>query len=817
MTLFEELKATGKYDDYDIRDVILEDNYDVIKQLEETGKYDDEQILSVIAEDNGIPMNLFDNKPALDNDISKEASLKKETINNLSQLDKETKDLASKKIDIDAQNKQKEKDKEEDPDGFFSYFKNALTQYGEASQNEAQRLTEDQPAQSEMMLKGASRPALGLARAFTKLLPEEYNADVFAYIEKNEASINKLMKENNISPDMINAANVGELVMTMLPLSRAAGLFTTGFQVGGVSGVSAYGSGKDAGESALAGAKDAALTIGGGMVLGAAARIVSSIGDISFTTKKMIKELEKSQNVNPDDIAAVLKGVPKEEQAEVLANSFGQKFMGNYKQAIAYSDRLKRKLADNITEKSKSFDEAVGVNDFADIKYNAQEMYKSLEKTMDDIGFEVDVTDLTDGLSTLKTLGGASDTMIAKINTLAKRTELTPNMSGKELLEVRTEVNSLISKYIGKNNSAYKLADSLKTNIDNKIKNEFPEGSTKYIDDTLSKYTIFKEQETINNVISNNKFVAGKGGGGEEYAYDYSKIITDLEAENLLTEEARIAVNTVQQINFKFGNDFEMFKATKGIGTAEQGGFLGFFGAVVNLVKRPIGKMLPIESGFDLKVQDEIRKGINSSNSGAEFIYKLSKNQNISKDIRKSMIDNLGNVKTSTKKEENMLKFVSNSNLGIKGSSTPTKSPKGKSAYDDVSDSLYGTKKTVPTTSNKVSPEDNKGNLGFGSDMGGKPTAPSRVKDNDSQRKLTLFMRGVAEGKIQPNNSGSLQEVITAAKKEGLKLFKGKTKDKTPYNKMMKTLGSLGNKKKLNEEDTKKLREIVKQVLKDSK
>lgn len=533
-------------------------------------------------------------------------------------------------------------------------------------------LEERLPQQGEAFVGGFNRMTLGIARLATAPFPDtDGKSQIEEAIVNNQKAIDEALdkagipKDQAITPDL-----AGEIVANVLPaslISKGAQLTKTGISVveGIIAAIQKYGSttkekDKVTGEDTYKPTTELEATTTG-LIAGTTSkvglelvdRLVKDLGDISYTARKMIERVGGDK----DEITNILKGVPKDKQAETLANALPQ-FAGEYKGALQYSNKVRVDLANKLTDRAKEFDNAIGKNNFLDMKYAAENMWKDMAKAIDDEGLKIDVTDLTNGLDRLRGVGGTSDAMITKIDNLKSMTEQIKTMDGTQVLELRTKVNDLLSSYKGKDATAYGLAKDLKDNIDNKIKSTFPEDTHKFLDDTLQKYGVYKEQEKVFNVLEANKVSRGTGTAKEQYTYDYENIAKQLDEEGLLTSEAKQSLNLIQQMNYKFGSDFKMFASTDTAMTGERGGVLGLFGALVNTIKVPVAKITNTEVGINFKIQSEIRKSIQKSDNTLDFIKSIAVNKDLPKEFKQTVIDNLTEINKRREEVKNISKFI---------------------------------------------------------------------------------------------------------------------------------------------------------------
>ena len=533
---------------------------------------------------------------------------------------------------------------------------------------------------TEALLRGGAELPLGLANLTASLVETPINAfknddekvnyfsnAVNKWIIDNKQGIIDAINKSGQEQDSFNTAKLGETIATMIPggiIGKIAG-FNRVKTLAGVEG--ATGALTEAGKAnvangtitpttkedvAMAGALSAGASYAGAKTLNALGNMFDGL---SYEAREMIKQ----SNLTPEETKFILKDVPKDKQAQVLAGALGDEFKGNYSTVLKRSDDLKRKVRTEINQRSKAFEEALNMNDFNSLEYNAKSMFDSLNKSLAESGHTFDATGLTDNVTRLKTLTGKNDPTANILDELEGAISLNPTMTAEDIMNKRIQVNKLIGKYqTSGNKDAERVALELKQNIDNQIESSFPDELKTFVKDSLDKYQIYKEQETIKNVLEANVYKAGSGQATEKLAYDYGKISKQLEDEGLLTEEARQSLNLIQKMNYKYGGDFSIFKKASTKGESESGGVLGLTGLFVNMVKKPAFELLNLRAGKEYSIQDAIAKGIQNSDSGVDFIRSISVNKDLPKDIRKSLIENLGNIETRSPREENLVRMI---------------------------------------------------------------------------------------------------------------------------------------------------------------
>lgn len=317
-------------------------------------------------------------------------------------------------------------------------------------------------AATEMAWIGGTRPILGLSRIIegaTDYLGWTDDETTFFKdkIEKREAELNQYMKDKGLNPETMNVDDLMQFVVEWSPVGLANKaiktvslgkkaldnyLKSTAVLEGTTIGASTAGSVNEEGKAMSKGDITSSAIGGTFLVYGGAKAfkvLERLVGDISYEAQIMLRKADKT----PEEVADILKDVPKSEQAKTLAEAFGGEFSGNYKQAISDSDDVRRKVTKDINERAKEFEEAVGMNDFENLKSSAERMYKSLELQMKRSNIEADVSDLTEGFTRLKNLGGAEETLLGQIEGLGNEIAEKPFMNITRMLEIRKNLNEI--------------------------------------------------------------------------------------------------------------------------------------------------------------------------------------------------------------------------------------------------------------------------------------------------------------------------------------------------------------------------------------
>lgn len=328
-------------------------------------------------------------------------------------------------------------------------------------------------ARTEALGRGALRPVLGLARTVTNMgLDEKYQKEIMDYIDNNEAQINQLIKDNELrEDDMLRPDKVGQLLMEILPVSKATRLFTIAAGTGATVGLSEYGVGKEAGESTLTGIQTAGTVYAGGKALDAlgyiAGRVTKGLKDkpeevldyirknddkynndeaINEALDNYYKIFEPSNDVTADKVRAVLhssKLLGSEMKAGAI--QFDNTVMSPLRQTTSDISAMLQKTAKEsgspIDDLAVNIDKAVNSPQYR----NGMDIIKSNfndEVSIDKIKFLEFKKDL-DGVAILEPDNAIVKSLSSKISNKLKRAEklgIEPKFTVEELIDFEKSI-----------------------------------------------------------------------------------------------------------------------------------------------------------------------------------------------------------------------------------------------------------------------------------------------------------------------------------------------------------------------------------------
>lgn len=620
-----------------------------------------------------------DVKPVVDvpKELTKEELLQKEYDQKIMLIDSQASKIKdSKEFDDDtkqtlydglelkktslAKQKQDDLDKlkpKEEESGLFNSLSRFGMDYAKSISTGSEEVKKENPLdyQTNLFMSGFQRPALGLARAVVtntdKLgLTEDVTKSVLEYIQENETDINKIMKENKIDINSISGADIGQFISENLPISKLAGLFKMSLGAGVTAGLGEYGKGESGVESTTHAVETGAVALVGGKALEfAVPRVVSAVKGISIEANKLGAKL----GMSAEEVANATKGVPREQQALVLAQSQGQDALGVYKQAIRDSDELRIKLSNDIQARTDKVNEAALSGEFEKVKSYSEKAWKVMESEVNKSGIVLNATPLTENLNKTKLFAGVDETAKSKIIGLENRIKDNPELPLGDILTIRKQINNEMDK--SKGTPAYDYYDKLKTNLDDLVGDNIPKEYTKLVDDTQSIYKDFKNQESLLDILDKSSSVEVVSGHSKK-AIDYNKALKLVKEEKLSGTVVEQTINTLKELDKKFNTDYAMIKSTLPKGSNPNEGALGVWSEIIGTLRKNFWRIG--ESGDNMYIQNAIEKAIKKGNTPLEYLDNIVKSKDIPKQIKKTMITNVKSIKNLNKAEANRLKMI---------------------------------------------------------------------------------------------------------------------------------------------------------------
>jgi len=599
-------------------------------------------------------------------EIEDDISLKKSKIENTRKnidtfgYDEETKakvlssyDMAIQKLDAEKDNRIKE-----------------LNKQGIVTEDRGSTILERHLASAERFALGASRPILGVMRlgeAITDAVgftDSETSRIKDFMVENEEYIVNKMKDLNVVGGEGVDV--LGQILIEAAPPALAlkllkgvgiiANIGTVSMIETGTIAASEFGTAKEKNgkivattpaEALTSGAIAGATVFGGGYLVN---RVMAKAGDISIEAKLLADKI----GVSNDELTQTLKGVPKDQQALVLAQSKGEDVLGNYQKAVKDSDELRIKLGKDVQKRTEKINAASQKADFKEIKNIANESYDLMKKELDKSNIQIDMSDVTEDINKVKLFSGADETAKNKIIAFENKIEDNPNMSLADVLDMREQINQLLRKTKG--NQGYTEYKQLKDNLDGIVENSIPKEYKKLVDDTIGIYRDMKQQKDLLKIInksSTKEVVSGRS----RTAIDYNKALEKIEEEGLDTPVVKQTIKTLKELDDKFNTDFAIMKNTKTKGSNEVEGALGVWSKIVGTIKNSFFKISKIgEEGRDLVIQDAIANAIKKADTPLGYLDEIIKAKDIPNSIKETMINNIEDVRSLSQRDKNKLK-----------------------------------------------------------------------------------------------------------------------------------------------------------------
>lgn len=443
--------------------------------------------------------------------------------------------------------------------------------------------------------------------------------------------------------------------------------------------------------------------------------LVNEFGQIS----PEVRNIAKLAGISEDQLKAIIKDVPEDQWAKVVAQHGGGRTSGILAGGIKWdgSEEGKAKYIAEMTSRVKAVIESVGGKSFDDLKEATNLEYDSMKKMVQELS--INPTETYDAKGIIGTLEQMSkdigvDTVVGRLKKTAS--DLAEAKQGSyaisDLIDLKEEANFEWRKASPQDK---KKIEAFRKSIDNFIEANVDEKTSKLINDSVESYSKMKTTEKALEIIDNSTKARGRGAEfGEQLATDWDKVSKELEKEfgHLIKsgkaneyDSIKSAVKLTKIFQKKFGSgEAELFGITAPkaqietqAGEASLSPIFATMRVGTSKFMRWISTMMPTESGKRLRMEKAIYKSIIKSDSQKEFMEHLIDNPNTPKSVRQRLIDNLSKFKSSLEEREFQLKLE--------------KTMEENKRKLEV---LSGKKKS--------------GRLGFGE--GGKPTRPKSVKDS---------------------------------------------------------------------------------------
>lgn len=361
---------------------------------------------------------------------------------------------------------------------------------------------------------------------------------------------------------------------------------------------------------------------------------------LSDAARRIVKFVDKP----PEEIASVLKDVPKDQQALVLANRYGALTQKMTEDAIQYDKRLQKITIDQINARTQDVKDTLGEADFTVVKDYTDDLFTKMRSMSSTVGKEVDATDILGDLKALKfETGILEEAMDRRIKNMIKQLKNKPNMTLDELLEFRQNINS----NLGKTNLPYREKEqwrTLKGNIDNIISDSFPDQKT-FIDDAINQYKRTADHEELLDIINKNTTSVGRGEG-KYTAIDWDSAYKELVETQQNNPEMIRAMGIVSEYQKKFGNDKSLLSKID----PDRPDITNVF--IPARVIAWFAKSIPFTERRDnYLIEKGIRKAIKASKDRVDFARNIFKSDNTPDNVKALIARNLDNMDDLSKKE----------------------------------------------------------------------------------------------------------------------------------------------------------------------
>lgn len=369
-----------------------------------------------------------------------------------------------------------------------------------------------------------------------------------------------------------------------------------------------------------------------------------------FKTTDEVETVAKKMNITPDELLKKVEGIPREDQAFMLAKEGGDVTGGMMGQAISQNkdEVTKQKYAEILTNKTKSVKESIDGGDFESIKNATNEEYQAMKDfvTSTNDTFEFKATDYLDELSSLKRIA-QDDATATKLKGIIKDIEDRPIQNLSDMIELKQGLNEIYRTT--KSSKRRDRIIKMKDRVDVYLQKNLDEPAYKLIKDSESSYGRMKTQEKALELLEKSTKYRGKGTEYERSATDWGKFKKLVKDEGLKSPEIDSAISIADKFNKKYGDmDVRLFGLTRERGLSPEAPTLASDPASSMQVRASrsvfdwIMSHIPFTNATATrKAQSAIENSIRKSDTQQEFMENLIKNQNTPESIRARMKANL--------------------------------------------------------------------------------------------------------------------------------------------------------------------------------
>ena len=344
-------------------------------------------------------------------------------------------------------------------------------------------------------------------------------------------------------------------------------------------------------------------------------------------TKEAKLLLIRNPQVTKEEIQSWVEGVPKADQAYIIARRLRSAGRGYIQKAVASEGDLAASyLRADLQRAGAKVEETLGSIDVQLAKAKYSDMMDEVAKdyhSVHDASAVLKDLDFLDGFYGVAPSAG--NTTVTKMRAVLGDN---PKISLVDALEFRSDINYLLSK-ASRGKEKVKLT-SVKNNLDSFINSVATPEQKKQIDEAINFYSTTMQNRDTLAILQKHT--------NEDGLVDWIKTAKELEEAGLNTPESKAALEITKQFAQKFGNDIKLYSAatTKG-SSPDSGGVLGFWGFVVNNIKNTFS--LFGNRADNLAIQKAIKNSILKSKTPLDFVDNIKASDYITETVKEKITE----------------------------------------------------------------------------------------------------------------------------------------------------------------------------------
>lgn len=442
--------------------------------------------------------------------------------------------------------------------------------------------------------------------------------------------------------------------------------------------------------------------------------------------------------INEEQAKEILKNVPPDQWAKVLAQQGPGKTQQLIKSAIEWDgrDSTRATYIQEMTDRTNAIIGTIKGDNFEKYSQAVRLQYDTMKTLVSEIAFDPKRSyDANSLIGQLKTAAGSKikpDSLEGKLINVAENLagETNGNYTIKNLLELKEEANYLYGKASPTEQAKLK---TFKNSIDAFIKSNVDETTYAFIEKSTKDYSKMRTYETALDIIDKASVFVGKGAKyGETKATDWNKVSIMFEKEfgNLKKsgkiEEYQViknAIDLAKDFELKFGNSEPgMFRSIQPRGVEAINAanerltgptpMMAITRSATSKFFDVIMRNLPTEKGRTYSAVRAIKKSIRMSKNGTEFVNNLINNPETPQEV----INSIGKIQNSIRENRQKLKELGidvdtgekNIFLGVKTRKDAAKKAQGiKLKVEKKNIQLKGKETSIRATQNSIFKKEN--------------------------------------------------------------------------------------------------------------